>query len=110
MRGPGRRGSRSLFGWSPKIFVRNFLAPGDAAAGDVVLNSTLVGRRAVPVHHSRTRVNGLAGLQFDYRSAFHLRVGDAFFHQNDLAAFMAVPLGPRSRVEPEMGDRRLRAF
>src|SRR6185369_13951147 len=104
----GKSGARLLLFWRrPKFLVRHFLQPRNPAARDVVLNPALVRRSAVPVDYARTCVGRFSRFQLDHRTALDLRVGDAFFDQDDLAAFVAVPLGARARIEAEMGDSGL---
>ena len=62
----------------------------------------------MPVRYARTSVGRLAGVQLDDWTALHLGASDAFLHQNDLAAFMDVPLGPSARFEVDMGNARFR--
>jgi len=62
------------------------------------------------MHHTRRSVNDIAGVQFDHRTALDLSPRHTLLDQNDLPAFVAVPLRPGSRRESKMSNSSVRAF
>src|SRR5580693_148465 len=94
-----------VYRWRVELGIRHFSQPRDAASAYVKLRAARFRRRAVPVHHARRAVMGLTRVQFHHRSTLFLIESHTVLHQNDLAAFVAMPFGTRAWAEVEM--RRL---
>ena len=61
----------------------------------------------MPVPDTWTCVDRLAGAESDYGPIFDLCVGEAFLDEDNLARFVAMPLGSSAGLEPGEGDCRL---
>jgi len=82
------RGNRPIV-----LSVGHVIEPGNFSPVDIELRARTRGGRALPMGHARGRIRGFPGAELDDWATFNLLAADTFFAQQNLAAFVNVPLG-----------------